>query len=303
LDEASTEMNRRLNHPHGTPSASSGFALVMVIWISGFLAVFAISVTVSVRSHALFARNATSEVLAKGIADGLVQLTALQVAYADGAPPQDGTWQACLWFDTAQAWVAVQDQSGLVDLNTASPRLITALLEGIGLTQVQAADMSAAMRDFRDADDVADFGQSEAEAYSGRNFGPKNAPFEAVEELDQLPGMTPALFAELRDLTTVFTRQTGFDFGTAPERLLKVLQISRTSVAGLSFASPRSSRVSAITVAVQINDNTRFVRRAMIERTDQPLRPFVVLSWDGGAWPLPATQGTASTSCIGSGVQ
>jgi type II secretory pathway component PulK len=294
-------MNRRTIPSQLVQSSSSGFALVVVIWISGFLAVFAISVTVSMRSHTLFARNATSEVLAKGIADGLVQLTALQVADAEGSSRQDGTWRPCDWFDTARAWVAIQDQSGLVDLNTASPRLMTALLEGIGLTQVQAMDMVAAMRDYRDADDASDFGQSEADTYSGRNFGPKNAAFEAVEELDQLPGMTPALFGELRELTTVSTQQTGFDFATAPERLLQVLQISRTSVAGLSFSSPRSSRVSAITVAVQVNDGTRFVRRAMIERTDQPQRPFVVLSWDGAAWPLLSKQEAASNSCIEQG--
>jgi general secretion pathway protein K len=293
-----TQQNRSLQD---SASASRGFALVVVIWISGFLAVFAISVTVSVRSHALFVRNTTSEVLAKGIADGLVQLAALRIAYADGAPAQDGRWRICDWPGEAVAWVAVQDHSGLVDLNTASSRLMTALLEGLGLTQVQAADMAAAMRDFRDADHVSDLGQDEPLTYPGRDFGPKNAPFEAVEELDQLPRMTPALFATLRNLTTVFTRQTGFDFETAPEALLDALQFSRTSVAGLSFASPRSSRVSSITVAVQTKDRTRFVRRAMIERTDQPQRPFVVLAWDGGVWPLFTGQDTASTPCISSG--
>lgn len=275
-----------------------GFALVVVIWMCGLLAAFAISVTVSMRSHALYARNSVSEVLAKSIADGMLRLTALKVAYEQSTPPADGRWQACRWANEAQVWFAVQDQSGLVDINTASPRLMTALLEGIGLTQSQAADMVRAMRDFRDADSLSDFGQNEPKTYSGRIFGPKNAPFEAVEELDQLPGMTPALFAELRNLTTIFTQQTGFDFGTAPQHLLQILQLSRSSVAGLSYASPRSSRMSSITVAVQVNDGTRFIRRAMIERTDQPNRPFVILAWDGGTWPQFAAEKPALSPCI-----
>jgi general secretion pathway protein K len=276
----------------------NGFVLVLVIWLSGLVAAFAISVTASVRSHALYARNHMSEVTAKGIADGLVQLTAWQLVYAEGAPPADGTWLACRWPDGAQAWLALQDHSGLVDINTATPRLLTALLTGLRLPLDQAEGMVTAMRDFRDADNLSDFGRAEPEVYPGRDFGPKNAPFEAVEELDQLPGMTPTLFAELRTLTTIHTGQPGFDVATAPEGLLNVLGFTRTSLAGLSFASPRSSHVSSITVAVQTGDRTRFVRRATIERTDQPLRPFVVLAWDGGAWPLQAPLAAASRSCL-----
>jgi general secretion pathway protein K len=270
----------------------------MVIWLSGLLATFAISVTLSVRSHALYARNAISEIRAKAIADGLVQLTALQAVDEDSAPPADGRWRACIWPDGAQAWVAIQDQSGLVDLNTASPRLMMALFEGLGLPTVAAEDLVAAMRDFRDADSMSDFGRGEPEVYPGRDFGPKNAPFEAVEEMDQLPGMTPALFAALRNLTTIHTQQTGIYFAAAPERLLQVLGLSRTSVAGLPFSAPRSSNVSSITVAVQIDDGTRFVRRATIERTDRPLRPFVVLSWDDDSWPLQAPLAAASMPCM-----
>ena len=276
----------------------AGFVLVVVILLSGLLAAFAVSVTVSVRSQVLFARNTMSEITAKGIADGLVELTALQVAYAEGAPHADGRWWACRWPEGAQAWLAVRDQSGLVDLNTASPRLLAALFEGLGMPPVQAEEMVTAMRDFRDADGDSDFGRGEPDIYPGRDFGPKNAPFEAVEELDQLPGMTPALFAELRNLTTIHTQQTGFDFGTAPERLLQVLNLSRTSVEGLPYSSPRSSKVSSIVAAVELSDGTRFMRRAMIERTDQPLRPFVVLAWDRGAWPLQIRQESAATPCL-----
>lgn len=272
--------------------------LVLVIWMAGLLAAFATSITVSVRSHVLYARNATSEIRAKGIADGMAQLTALQIVYGEGALPADGSWRSCIWPDGAQAWVAVQDQSGLVDINTASPLLLIALFENLGMPTIKAEDLVAAMRDYRDADSISSFGRMEPELYAGRNFGPKNGPFEAVEEMDQLPGMTPVLFTELRNLTTIHSQQTGFHFPTAPERLLQTLKLSHSSAPGLPFSSPQSSRVSSITVAVQLNDSTRFVRRATIERTGQPLRPFVVLTWDRDGWPLQATDTTASMPCM-----
>ena len=75
--------------------------------------------------------------------------------------------------------------------------------------------------------------------------------------------------------------------------LLRRLGLTRTSVAGLAFASPRASAVRSIAVAVQLNDNTRFLRRATIERVDQPLRPFTVLAWDIDAWPASLPPATA----------
>lgn len=278
-------------------SANKGFVLVTVIWLSAILAAFAVSVSVSVRSHALFARNAASGALAAGIADGLLQLTALDLAHASQAARgarADGSWRACRWSKAAQAWISVQDQNGLVDLNMASAPLMIALLRGLGLPPDQALVMSGAMRDYRDADSNAGQGGPEPSAYPGRPFGPKNAPFDAVEELDQIPGMTPELLQRLRSLATVSSQQPGIDFAAAPDALLQALHISRAAGASSPFAGARGSPVSAITVAVQLADGTRFVRRALLEWTDQPNQPFVTTSWDSQPWP--ASLGPASSS-------
>ena len=259
--------------------------LVIVLWMSSILSAVAISVAVAARSHALYERNAMSDVLAKGIADGLVRLAALRATSQDGGNLLSGEWRACRWFDDADAWIAAQDQSGLVDLNTASPALITALLEGLGLTPTEAAITAGELRDFRDADATALTGGTEPSVYPGRDFGPKNAPFEAVEELSQIPGLTSTLQERLQSLVTVSNGQSGIDLKTAPAGLLQVLGVDRSSTKGLSFSSPRMSSVIGITVAVQLKDSSRFVRRAFVERTGQVERPFAFAGWDEGSWP------------------
>lgn len=279
-----------------------GFVLVSVIWLSATLAAFAIAVSVSVRSHALFVRNAMSGSLAQGVADGLVQITALRLA--DGGSvlagqPADGRWQACRWPGIAQAWLSVQNQAGLVDLNTASPALLVALLAGLGLARPEAAALAAAMQDYRDADHVAQRGGAEPAPYPGRAHGPKNAPFEAVEELDQLPGVSAALLERLRPLTTVATQQAGIDVRLAPAALLAALGLQRRDGQPGGFSVQGTSRISAVSAAVQLADGTRFVRRAMIERVDQPDLPFVVTAWEDGAWPAPrGLPGVASRPCL-----
>jgi len=283
-------------------SRRNGFVLVSVIWIVGILAAFTISVTVSVRSHALFARNSMSGVLAQAIADGMLRITAYRISYGDDIAVPDGRWRLCHWTDEADVGISVQDQSGLVDLNTASAPLILAVLEGLGLSQGEADEIATAMRDYRDADSESDLGRQEPRTYPGQAFGPKNRPFEAVEELDQLPGMTPVLFGAFRQLATVYNQQTGIDLSTSPAPLLNTLGVTRTSSAGLAFASPRTSRVFSLTVAVQTADGTRFLRRAMMELTGQPQRPFVVLDWETGAWSAPELVQPFLPPCTPNGV-
>jgi hypothetical protein len=68
--------------------------LVSVILISGILVAFVISISVSARSHALFARNSMSDVLAKGIADGMARLVTLEMSSAGDTSGRDGHWDS-----------------------------------------------------------------------------------------------------------------------------------------------------------------------------------------------------------------
>lgn len=300
-DASTRERGWRAAAVAGKAARCRGFVLVAVIWLCALLAAFAIAVSLSVRSHALYVRNAISGSLAQGVADGLVRITALRLA--DGGSvlagqPSDGRWQACRWPGIARAWLSVQNQAGLVDLNTAPTGLLVALFSGLGLARPEAVALAAALQDYRDADHLAQQGGAEPAAYPGRAHGPKNAPFEAVEELDQLPGIPPALLARLLPLVTVATQQAGIDVSLAPAALLQALGMSRRAGQG-AFSISATSRVSAVSAAVELADGTRVLRRAMIERVDQPGLPFVVTAWEAGAWPAPrAPPGAAARPCL-----
>lgn len=241
-----------------------------------------------------------AEVLAGGIADGLVRITALQLSRLVDRSPANGRWRFCIWSGVVEAAISVQDQSGLVDLNTGSAPLMLAMLEGLGLSPAAAVDLSDTMHDYRDLDSVTELGGSEPVTYVGRTYGPKNGPFEAIEELDQLPGVTADFVTQLEPLVTVFNPQLGIDLDTAPDALVKALGVSRTSVSGLAYSGSRLSSAFAILVAVRLADGTRFVRRAMVERTDEVGRPFVILAWTTGAWPDPPVAGGRAQPCPGS---
>lgn len=277
-----------------------GFILIAVIWIAGLLAVMATALTASTRVHFLAGRNSLSGTRAEQIADGLARFTALNTTKltAPTTGPQDGSWQACTW-GAHDAWIAVQSQAGLVDVNTASPALIAALLKGIAPAE-QAMRLAAEIRDFRDADRDAERGGVEPDIYPGRDYGPKNSPFTVIEELDQVPGMTPATFARLLPLVTVQSQQTGIAVDQAPAELLAILGINRNDAGTSPFSTPAASRFLGITVAVQMKDGTHFVRTALATSMMEPERPFVFTGWSTGAWPddLPVTTDAAVRPCL-----
>lgn len=273
-----------------------GFILVSVIWIAGLLAVMATAFTIGIRSYTLVGRNAILGERAEAIADGMALLWALRLSSFDvtGNPQVVSSKPStCRWSSVATAIITIQDQGGLVDLNTASPPLLDKMLEDLGLSLSESQSFQAALRDFRDPDHIAETTGEEAEAYPGKGFGPKNAPFSIPEELHQIPGVTEEQRGRLLRLTTVFSQQTGIDPARAPEELRRVLGISDASNPdNIAFASPSPQRVFAIEAAVELGDGSRFVRRALIALLRQPERPFAILSWQHGTGtgqPLPST--------------
>lgn len=267
-------------------SRRDGFILIAVIWIAGLLAVASTAFSVSMRSHIIYGRNAVSGEKVKSVADGLVRLAAWRVAASPSTMivVPDGGWTACRWGD-ASLWISIQDQSGLVDLNMASPALMRALLEGLGLSTPDAMRMEMSMRDYRDADKAAMEGGDEPALYPGRAFGPKNAPFSTVEELDQIPGMTSDLFGKLIVLTSVDSEQTGVSFETAPVALLRALKLERPAGDSSPYSAPAASQVLAVKVAVHLPDGARFVRQALIAPLRQPKHPFAITKWISPPWP------------------
>ena len=276
------------------PGRSSGFVLVAIVWIAGLLAVVSLSAVIAVRSQTLRARNAMGADLAQGVADGLLRREALAWAVGmsgEARGPARGQWSACQWDGGATAWISVQDQAGLVSLNTAAPGIMITLLEGLLHGRAQALALQQAMADFRDEDRITARGEPELSRYPGRSFGPKNEAFAAVEELDQIPGMTALVREQLSVLTTVHSQQQGLLTPAAPPGLLQLLQ--EASPAPDTSLGAQSSGTYAIMVAVALKDGSRFVRRAVIEVTGQPQRPFAIEVWSRAAWPpdLPAAGG------------
>lgn len=175
-----------------------GIALVLVLWVLVLLTALLSSFAIVARSEALMARQLRDATRATYAAEAGVELALLRVAeqdpqwrwIPDGRPYEAG-------FDGARLEVEVLDETAKLDLNLADPAALTRFFLAIGLNEDDAMRAADVIVDFRDADDLTQPMGAEAEDYlaAGLPYGPKDAPFERVEELQQVLGMTPELFA------------------------------------------------------------------------------------------------------------
>lgn len=269
--------------------SDGGFVLVAVIWIATLLAVIAFIFTAAVRSTL---RSATIELAiadAEASADAGVNLAIFDmVAPRDfGAEPRfaiNGPVHSCRAPSGGIVAVRIRDEAGRIDLNVANDGLLEALLIGLGLPAEVARERVAAIADFKDDDDDKRDGGTEREAYAaaGLAFGPKNAPFETVDELARVIGFNSELVRTLRPYLTVNSQQDGVDPAAAAPELGEILSRGSRESALENFSSLEAS--SAIPPQFTVQSARRnysiwaearsprgavFVREAMVSLIDR----------------------------------
>jgi general secretion pathway protein K len=96
------------------------------------------------------------------------------------------------------------------------------LLASAGVEEDKLDSLLDAIEDWRDNNDLASLNGAESDDYraAGLAFGPKNGPFESVEELQQVLGMTPAIYQQIQSELTVHSRLPGIDPAMASAKLL-----------------------------------------------------------------------------------
>jgi general secretion pathway protein K len=218
------------------PGDRRGFALVIVLWL--FVTLFALGAEFSqeMRQDAVATANFADETQSYYLASAAANLTFYRLLQQhrdrslgqepgqgpegldDGQPKEplvstDGVWH---WIDLWGAPVAVRvsDEGGKVAINWVGVPVLVHVLSNLGVGPDRAAEIADAILDWRDKDEEKRMNGAENEYYSSmpRPYVAKNAPFDSIEELLLVKGVTPDLFyggsddfpIGLREIFTVF---------------------------------------------------------------------------------------------------
>jgi general secretion pathway protein K len=186
---------------------SRGVAFVVVIWVMVLLAVLLSGFVVVARTEALQARFLFDSAQARYAAEAGVSRATWELRNTDPLTMWVPDGRAYDFeFEGIQVSVEVQDESGKIDINAASLTTLTAMFKAIGIEQVEADRLAAAVVDWRDVDDLVSINGAEDNDYesAGLSYGAADAPFTTIGELQQVLGMTYDRYAKLQNDITIY---------------------------------------------------------------------------------------------------
>jgi general secretion pathway protein K len=288
-----------------------GWALVSVLWTLAILSMMAAATEALTISSARISHRAYDN--ARFDADFHAAVVRAVLAIDDSR--ENARWRIDgvpqhFSFDGLDMLVSVQSQAGLIDLNVADTDNITALFTSAGLAPSAAKTLAANVDDWRtpiNSDDDPTRKQGTTDAlYNNAGYKPRHNPFQTVDELKLVAGMTPALFARVAPALTIYSRDADVDEDSAPIIVLNALypgdpnKVAQTIQArenpqpqagangsssppgppGVLAGSASSWGLSySVTVAAAPNGR-HILRSAVVEPTGDPDRPYLVEAWN-----------------------
>lgn len=271
-----------------------GIALVAVLGFLTVMSLLVLSVTSAVRTSLNASARHLARLQAQAAVDSGIELAVNQLI--DGqqlAPPVLATPQE-LEIGGYKVVVTARPESAKIDLNFADVALLMGMFRAAGAGDDAASALASAVLDWRDGDDLLHLNGAEKKEYAaaGLKYGPADKPFESVDELRLVLGVTPALFACLRSEVTVLAQRASVDVDHASPLVRTAAGVSpdnpKGSAATFSVISGQAVGAGEVyEITARLDDRRRGIRRServAVRITGSREDPF----WTMAAGPAPA---------------
>lgn len=211
--------------------SQQGLALVVVMWLVAALTLLVTGLSATTRADLRGTQNLRLFAEHEALGDAVIRLAAAQMLVE---PIEDRPLHFSYLVEGHELQVEVLPASAFVNLNLASEALLRDTLQfGADVPEHNAQVLAERIVDWRDADDAALPNGAERDAYeaAGSSFRPRNGPFESVDDLIQVLGMSLNLHDKMRGLVTVSGSSSGVDPRFAPPEVLMVLAAGNPAAA------------------------------------------------------------------------
>ncbi len=221
----------------------TGVAMVIVLWMVSLLTIMAASFSLSTQRNTGLVNNAKERARGLALADAGVNYALIMLSLPDPVKRwrSDGTdYQVAL--PGGEVGITIFDESGKIDINSASEQTLNIALGKLTGNIDQAASLTDIILDWRDSDDLNRLHGAEAKDYlaADKGYVPQNKNFQALEELQMVLGMPPALYKKLEPLLTIYTGQDGINPQKASAEALRLF-FNMDEKAVADFLNMRSS--------------------------------------------------------------
>jgi len=257
------------------PIAQRGFAIILVLWLLVLFASIGMHLTARSRTELQIARNVEAATGAEALADGGVARAVHALSNPDptqrwplGGQPHDVT------IGDGRVRIIVRDENTKINPNLAPEPLMAALLRQVGIEQNRALDFATVIA--RRVRLTAFTANSSAEQTP--------MPFDSIDDMLILPGVTKELIAALRPHTSVYASAPIPAAGTADKIVAAAVADFHARNRGdtRSVANPPASpdRVTVSILAEARNPaGAVFARDAVVRLDAMVPKGYVVLRW------------------------
>ena len=199
-----------------------GIALVIVLWMVSLLSVIAAGMSYAFRQESQLAGHYVEQARLQALAEAGIYYGIQQLFDDD----EESRWrrdgqQYELSLAGRRVKVSLQDERGKIDLNTASADLLEHII-GQAAEGVDALSVSRAIIDWRDRDQDRQDGGAEDDDYQLQQYayGARDGAFLSIMELQQVMGISAAVYQDISKLLTIYTGSKGIDPWTVSPQVL-----------------------------------------------------------------------------------
>ena len=205
-----------------------GFALLVVIWAIGLIALITLVMITTSRSRLQASANLIGNAKAENYAEAGVGLARIALTRTlagsniESTPAVGARPLLCAFSSDAVSAISIEDEAGKVNLNLASAAMLSALFRGFGASDAEAARLGRNVVEFTHVA-MSPNGTGSSEASQAGASPPKHAPMTSPLELDQVVGMRRDLFEAVLPYVTVTSQRTGIEPRLASPIILAAL--------------------------------------------------------------------------------
>jgi general secretion pathway protein K len=265
-------------------SRSRGFALVIVLWSLGMLALLGTQMTGTTRVQLRLAAQARDQAMAEAAADGAIRQASF-ILLGGGRLGSPGVPLRMRIGEVAVA-INASDEAAKIDPNAASRDVWRALLVALGLAPARATALAGEIADWRTRTAASSLGGAKIDLYRDRGLPYRSAdhPFYSVDEIGLVADMTPDIFARLRPWLSVYHEGDVVDSGGATPVGAAIADAGSTKSDNRVVSQNVIMRVTAVAI---IPGRASFVRSAVVRiRADPAAEPETagdlvqILTWE-----------------------
>jgi general secretion pathway protein K len=262
---------------------SRGFALLVVLWTLVLISFIVAQVTASGRSEIRIADNLVDNAVAQAAADGAIS----EAIFNLSNPRQDQRWP----LDGTPREVAVghsritlrlEDEASRINPNLASPALIQALLQTLGVDPQAAVKLAGAIAEWVGTAQVQRPPAAILADYqaAGLDYQPPGAPLETLDELSRVVAMTPVLLALLRPHLTLYGPAEPNPAGGDPAVATALAMVAQSGGESAPVDPTPPDIVTARITALASGPGNARVQRVAVVRIGAALpNGYTVLAW------------------------